>query len=102
VEEEDCSNLVKHDAAPYVDLVVANMLSQGIWVLIARNPAILVAYNTMCVENGLIRKKNFLEITVIYRELFLHESYKVYPMELIARLDVLQKLQFVHMFVGHF
>jgi hypothetical protein len=71
--EEDCSNSVQHDAASYVDLgFVAIMLNRGIWVLIAQNPAIVVAYDTMCVENDLIRENNFLEITVICRQLFLH------------------------------
>jgi hypothetical protein len=41
-----------------------------VWVLTAPNPAIVVVYNTMCVENSLVREKNFLEITAICRELF--------------------------------
>jgi hypothetical protein len=65
------------------------------WVLTAPNPTIVAVYNTMCVESGLVGEKNFLEIIVICSELFQHERYKVYPLGLIARLDVLHKLQFV-------
>jgi hypothetical protein len=40
-----------------------------VWVLTAPNPAIVVVYNTTCVENGLVREENFLEIIVMSNEL---------------------------------
>jgi hypothetical protein len=40
------------------------------WVLTAPNSGIVAVYNTMCVESGLIREKNFLEIIVTCSELF--------------------------------
>jgi hypothetical protein len=40
------------------------------WVLTASNPAVVVVYNTMHAESGLVGEKNFLEIIVICSELF--------------------------------
>jgi hypothetical protein len=46
------------------------MLHKGMWVLTAPNPAIVVVYSTVCVENGLMGEENFLEIIVICSDLF--------------------------------
>jgi hypothetical protein len=40
------------------------------WVLAAPNPTIVAVYNTTCVENGLVRGENFLEIIFICSDLF--------------------------------
>jgi hypothetical protein len=55
---------------PAVDIMLYCTLTLAATNVLCKGMLVFSAYNSMCVENGLVREKSFLERTVFSSEMF--------------------------------